>query len=118
MNYGKRSGYIVLMMLFVEEIEFWVMHYSVESIENEFFHVEEEEELPDHSPGVGTSLHCHENIESEQGIGIDDSDPEKKVRGSDPDTISNKNRPFFIVLFPGPKQILFYFKFTASALNC
>ena len=90
------------MMLFVEEVEFWVMHYSVKSIENEFFHVEEEEELPNHSPGVGTSLHSHENIESEQGICIDDSYPEKKVCGCDPDAVSHKNRPFFIVLLPWP----------------
>ena len=89
-------------MLFVEKIEFWVMHYSVKSIEKEFFHIKEEEELPNHGPYVWTSLHCHEDIESEQGICVDDSNPEEKICCSDPNTVSHKNRPFFIVLFPRP----------------
>ena len=61
-DYGKRCCYIVLVMLFVEEIEFWVVHYSVESVEKELFHVEEEEKLPDHGPCVWTGLHSHQDI--------------------------------------------------------
>ena len=49
-------------MLFVEEIEFWVVYYSVESVEKELFHVEEEEKLPYHGPCVWTGLHGHQDI--------------------------------------------------------
>lgn len=54
----------------MQEIEFGVVHNSVEGVEYELLHVEEEEELPHHRPYVRAGLQSHQDIVSDHCVQV------------------------------------------------
>ena len=67
-----------------------MMHSSMKDIEDEFFHVEEKEELPEDCPDIRTCFCGHKNVEFNLWVNVDENKSKESVINCNLNTIYDK----------------------------